>query len=178
LVFLALFAALYFFFFRTSEQSQERKIQVPELKLPEGQRPEPAFCDLWTDEFRSRISTRGGVLVHFSPLTAKYKKLDKELELVTTPDHPNLGPLFASFRSAADLKREKDWLVQTDIQDFQIVESKAKTCTLVADDGRARIEKTFKPGATPYSISLTVKVTNLTDQSKPYALSVGTGHYL
>lgn len=178
LVFLALFAVVYFFFFRSNGQTQERRIQTAELKLPEGERPKATHCDLWTDKFRSRISTRGGVLVHFSPLTGKYKKLDEELELVTTPDHPNLGPLYTSFRSASDSKREKDWLVRTDIQDFEIAESSSNSCTLVYEDERARIEKKFSTGDTPYTVLMSVTVTNLGEQTKPYALSVGTSAYL
>lgn len=178
LVFLALFAALYFFFFRSSDESQERRIIAPELRLPEGERPKAEFCDIWTSEFRSSVSTRGAVLVHFSPLTAKYKKLGKELELVTTPDHPQLGPLFTRFRSAADIKGERDWLVKTDVQDFEITENTSKSCTLVARNERSEITKKFETGDSPYTLKLSVTIKNLTDQTHPYALSVGTSAYL
>jgi YidC/Oxa1 family membrane protein insertase len=180
LVFLALFAALYFLFFKKDEggPSSHRKIQPPTLKLPEGERPPAAFCDLWTEKFHARVSTRGGVLVSHQELGAKYKRGDQALELVTTPDHPNLGPLWTGFRSLADRKGERSWLLDTDIQDFKIVESKANSCTMVAEGTSAKIEKTFTTAATPHLIDVTVKVTNLGAESRPYALTMGTASYL
>lgn len=180
LVFLAMFAALYFLFLKEDGggADSQRKIQPPTLKLPDGERPPAAFCDLWSEMFRARVSTRGGVLVSHQELAAKYKRGDQALELVTTPDHPHLGPLWAGFRSLADRKGERSWLVDTDIQDFKIIESKANTCTMVAERPGAKIEKTFTAGATPHLIEVTVKVTNLGSESRPYALSMGTASYL
>lgn len=178
LVFLALFAALYFLFNGKGGTAVESKIQTPRLVLPAGDRPAPTHCDLWTDDFRTRISSRGGVIVSFEPLTAKYRKHDKALELVSTPDHANLSPLYASFRSLADGKGARDWLVTTDVQDFVVEDSSANACTLVYEDARVRIKKRFSTGASPYLLDLTTSVTNLSDSSRPYALSVGMGAYL
>lgn len=180
LVFLALFAALYFFFFRNEGggANTQRKIQPPTLKVPEGERPPAAFCDLWTEKYHARVSSRGGVLVSHQELGAKYKKGNQALELVTTPDHPHLGPLWTSFRSLADRKGERNWLVENDIQDFKIVESTAGRCTMVAEDEQSKIEKTFSTAPTPHLIHVSVKVTNVGTESRPYALTMGTASYL
>ncbi len=180
LVFLALFAALYFLFFKKDGAGTDgpRKIQPPTLKAPEGDRPPAAYCDLWTARYHARISSRGAVLVSHQELSDKYRKADQPLELVTTPDHPHLGPLWTGFRSLADRKGDKDWLVGTDIQDFSIEKSTADTCVMVAEDGNSRIEKTFTTGKTPYLIDVSVKVTNIGEESRPYALSMGTAAYL
>lgn len=179
LVFLALFLALYFLFFRgNGEDSSQRKIQPPSIALPEDPRPEAAYCDLWADRYHARISSRGGALVSSQPVTAKYKKGKEPLELVTTPDHPHLGPLWTGVRSLADRKREKDWLVPTDVQDFRIVESSAEGCRMVAETERYRLEKTFRTVKSPYALEVRVKIENLAKEKHSYALSMGTASYL
>ncbi len=178
LVFLALFAGLYFLFGRSNTTTTERRIQTPELVAPQGERPEPMKCDLWTEEYRTQISSRGAVLVSHAPLTAKYRQDGKPMELVTTPDHPNYGPLYTSFRSFADTKGGTDWLVQSDVQDFTLEASSADSCTFSYEDARVRIKKHFQTGETPYSLHLTTEVTNLAETSHSYALSVGTASYL
>lgn len=177
LVFLALFGALYFLFNGKSGEAPASKIQPTKLVLPEGERPVAQYCDLWTDEYRMRVSSRGGVLVSDEPLTAKYRKHGKDLELVTTPDHPTLSPLYSSFRSLADTQGARDWLVTTDIQDFTIDESSARICRLSYQDDRVRIEKVIRTGDTPYAIELSTSITNLGDTTRPYAMSVGMGAY-
>lgn len=178
LVFLALFGALYFLFNGKGGEAPASKIQHSKLVLPQGERPAPSHCDLWTEDYRMRVSTRGGVLVSDEPLTAKYRKHGKNLELVTTPDHPSLSPLYSSFRSLADAQGSRDWLVTTDVQDFTIDASDANTCKLSYQDDRVRIEKVFRTGDTPYSIELSTSITNLGNAPRPYAMSVGMGAYL
>lgn len=179
LVFLALFGLLYFFFFRgEGETDINRKIEPQEVRTPEGERPAAESCDLWTTEYRAQISSRGGALVSIQPLTAKYKKGKQPLELVTTPDHPHLGPLYTGVRTLADKSAEREWLIPTDVQDFKIIESTPSTCKMAAEDARYRLEKTFSTGKTPYSMEVTVTVTNLSTEKYSYALTMGTASYL
>ncbi len=178
LVFLVLFGALYFVFNRGESDTQVQKIKPTTIRLPEGERAAPVFCDLWTDEFHAQVSSRGAVLTSFQPLTAKYKKEGKTLELVTTPDHAHLSPLHTGFRSAADEKGERDWLVTSDVQDFDITEQSARSCTLTYEDERVRIQKTFSAGVSPYALDLKTSISNKSDITRPYALSVGIGSYL
>lgn len=178
LVFLALFAGLYFMFGRKDEATPHSKIAEPQLVLPPGSRPDAELCDIWTDVYRAQVSTRGGVLAGHVPLTAKYKKGGTSLQLITTPDHPQLTPLYTSFVSLADPERKEDWLVKTDIQDFKLEKSDGKTCTLSYQDARVRIEKTFSAGKTPYTIDLRTSITNLDAAPRKYALSTVAGSYL
>ncbi len=178
-LFLALFGALYFFFGTTGDKvSEAAAVPGVQLKRPEGKRPTPEQCDIWTEYVRTRISTAGGSLISHEPLTAKYRKHNKALELVTTPTHAELSPLYTNFRSAADIRGEKEWLVQTDIQDFTITESSAQSCTLTFENDRVRIVKTFSAGSSPYTLDLTTSVTNLDKATHPYAFSVEMGSYL
>lgn len=175
-IFVAFAVGLYFLFGRDQSAEGEQRVQNPEVVRPMGPRPEPAFCDLWTTHYHAKISTRGGVLVSDQVLAGKYRQDGRPMELVTTPDHPNYGPLYTAFRNEAG--GEKDWLVKTDIQDFIIESSSPSSCTLTYADERVRIRKTFTVGSAPYSLALHTEVTNLTHASHPYSFSVGTAAYL
>lgn len=177
LVFLALFAGLYFLFGTKNESSPQTRVVEQKLLVPED-RPVAQSCDIWTELYRAQISSWGGVLVSNEPLTAKYKQGGKSLQLVTTPDHPQIAPLFTSFASLADTERKEDWLVQTDIQNFEIEKADGHSCLLVYKDQRVRIEKLFRAGNTPYSIQLTTKITNLDQAPHRYALSTVAAAYL
>lgn len=178
LVFLAIFAGLYFFFGRKDESSSERRVEEPALVLPSGARPEPALCDVWTKKFRSRVSSRGGVLVSHEPLTAKYRKHGKPLELVTTPDHPHLGPWYTSFRSAAQPQAIQDWLVPTDVLDFEITVDSGDSCEMKYEDDKVLVKKVVAAGKTPYALHVSTEITNKSSQAGTYALSMGTSSYL
>lgn len=179
ILFLALFAGLYFLFNGKGGDGDERqKIQDPKLVLPEGERPQVQTCDVWTEDYRAQISTRGGVIVSQKALSAKYRKGGVPRELVTAPDHPRYSPLFTSFRSDADLDRKKNWLVDTDVQDFTIEESTGKTCRLSYRDKDVRITKTFSAGETPYTIHLETEIENVGTTSKSYSFSANTASFL
>jgi YidC/Oxa1 family membrane protein insertase len=177
-VFAALFGALYFFF-GSSSSDEERTFQPivqQELVLPEGERPPPSTCDLWSSEVHAVITTRGGALSHVYALTEKYRRGGEPVDFVTTPDHPELNPLFIGLRNPA--AKQADWLARTDVQDFRITESTAKKCTLVHEDADLQLEKTFTVGASPYAVHLDVKVTNKGPAPKSYALQASTSAYL
>ena len=180
LLFVALLAGLYFLFNRGNggDGDERQKIQHPKLVLPEGTRPQPQTCDVWTEDFRSQISTRGGVIVSQQALSAKYRKNGKARELVTAPDHPRYSPLFTSFRSDADLDRTKEWLVDTDVQDFTIEDSSASSCRLSYANDQVKITKTFTAGDTPYTIHLKTEIKNVGKETKSYALSTNTASFL
>jgi len=176
-VFAALFAALYFLFGSSSDEKREFQPIVPRpLLVPEGQRPEPAACQLWTPEMHAVITTRGGSLTHVYALSDKYRRAGKPVDLVTTPDHPELGPLFVSLRSA--VAKDVDWLARTDVVDFRIEKSSAKECVLVHEDDQLRLEKAFSVGGSPYAIHLDVRVQNRGPSAKSYTLQASTAAYL
>lgn len=176
-VFAALFGALYFLF--GSSKDEERTFQPivsRQLVLPESPRPEPAACDLWTPEFHAVVAAQGGSVVHLYALSDKYRRSGKPVDLVTTPDHPELAPLFVNVRSA--VAKDADWLARTDILDFAITENTGTKCVLVHEDDQLVLEKTFTVGASPYAIRLDVRVTNKGAAAKSYALQASTSAYL
>jgi YidC/Oxa1 family membrane protein insertase len=176
-VFAALFGALYFFFGSSNEEERTFQPIVPSpLLVPEGERPEAATCDLWTPEVHAVVASRGGSLIHVYALAEKYRRAGKPVDLVTTPDHPELAPLFVNLRNAA--AKDTDWLARTDVLDFRISENSAEKCTLVHEDDQLRLEKTFSVGASPYAVHLDVRVTNKGTQAKSYALHANTSAYL
>ena len=176
-VFAALFAALYFLFGRSSSDEERtfQPIVQHELVLPAGERPAAATCDLWSTEVHAVVATRGGALSHVYALTQKYRRAGQPVDFVTTPDHPELSPLFVGLRNPV---AKADWLAQTDLQDFRVTESSAQKCTLVHEDEQLRLEKTFTIGASPYAVHLDVKVTNKGQVAKSYALQASTAAYL
>lgn len=178
-LFLGLFALLYFGFtkFSGSGEPAIQPIRRAPLVLPSGERTPEATCDLWSDEYRAVLSSRGGVVKSLVPLVAKYRKGGSTLDLVTTPDHPELSPLFASFRSLKDPNPTNSSLVETDLQDFSIEETTATRCVFVHRSGAAEIRKTFSVGSGPYGIDLEVQLKNLATEPKSYAFSLSTSTY-
>jgi len=176
-VFAALFGALYFLFGRSSDEERvfQPIVHQPVL-MPEAPSAEPSSCHLWTPEVHAVISTRGAALSHVYALGTKYKRGDRPVDLVTTPDHPELGPLFVSLRSP--VLKQDDWLAKTDVQDFRIAGSSAEKCSLVYEDDQLLLEKTFTVGESPYAVHLDVRVTNKSTSKKSYALQASTAAYL
>ena len=177
IIFAALFAALYFFFGTSSSDKREFQPIIPsKVILPTGERPPPSQCDLWTPEMHAVISTRGGALSHLYALSSKYRRAGKPVDLVTTPDHPELGPLFVDIRNA--VAKDTDWLAASDVLDFRVAESSEHACKLVFEDDRLALEKTFTVGASPYAVHLDVRVSNKDTTAKSYALQASTATYL
>ncbi len=149
-IFAALFGALYFFYLvaprRTKSEPSSPSCRT-RSSCPWDSVPPPSHCDLWTSEVHAVVTTRGAALSHIYALSDKYRRDGKPADFVTTPDHPELGPLFVTLR--IPVAREAEWLSRTDVQDFRITKSSAHECTLSYEDERLRLEKTFTMGASP-----------------------------
>jgi hypothetical protein len=177
LLFLALFGGMYFLFGSSSGTTKERQPIVPRaFVLPAGEQPPAQRCDLWTPDVHGVVSTNGGALTDLEPLRGKYRGKTKQTDFVTTPDHPQLGPLYVGLRGATGGATK--WLAQTDLQDFRIVENSARKCVLAFEDEELALEKTFTAGASPYALDLTVRLRNKSGEPRSYALSASTGSYL
>ncbi len=133
-------------------------------------------CDLWSKRFRATVSARGAALQRFELLGAKYTKKDQSSDLVTTPDHPELSPLFIGFQNPA--VQTADWLVRYDIVDWTIVRSTATTCELHYQDDRVRLEKRISVGSGPYELLATLTVQNVGSAPGSYALVASTADFL
>lgn len=179
LVFVALFGILYFVFNKMKGGGQELQpiLHPTVLTAPQKDAPEQ-ICDLWTKEYRARISSRGAVLKHFEPLSAKYKKHDVQLDLVTTPDHARVSPLFTSLVSGESKEPSDTFLVTSDLQEFKLVHASPSECRFEYEDDRVRIEKTFKADSGPYGLAVGLVIENVGAQPRSYALTTSTSSYL
>ncbi|HSC88752.1 MAG TPA: hypothetical protein VLC09_15830, partial [Polyangiaceae bacterium] len=75
LVFVGLFGLFYFVFLRKGGGSTDLQPLRPEVVAPATVAPGAVQrCDLWTQEYRATLSSRGGVVEHLIPLSGKYKK--------------------------------------------------------------------------------------------------------
>lgn len=180
LVFLALFGLVYFGFSRFGgEKAELQPIRPEQVVLPTGEQPPEKLCDLWTPEYRAQLSSRGAVLKHYEPLAPKYRKHDLPLDLVTTPDHPQLSPLYTGLRPRAASGDSSSHLVPTDIQNYELLEASATRCVFSYRDERVELKKTFQttPHA-PYGITVALSVKNIADVPRSYALVTSTMAYL
>lgn len=125
---------------------------------PERGKPvDETLCTLRGPRFAAQATTRGASLKHVYLDGAKYKddRLGIPMDLVTTPDI-ELQPLrteIAAFGAAS----------QTDYDyfDYKIEKTNGeKSCTLVYEDEKVRVEKTFQTGDRPFEIEASLKVTN------------------
>jgi YidC/Oxa1 family membrane protein insertase len=147
------------------------------VRLPEGPLPEPAQCELWTPEYHATIAARGGSIRSFETLTAKYRHDKKPIQFATTPDHPQLSPLFTSLRNSASGDRPDDLLSQ-DIVDFRVESASAAECVLKYESGGVRLTKTYRVGSAPYSVDTELNIENVGTAKANYSLVVSTMSYL
>jgi len=161
----------------SGKQDDIQPIAEHAVQMPTGALPSPAECELWTPEYHATISARGGSIRAFETLTAKYRHDKKPIQLATTPDHPQLSPLFTSLRNSASGARP-DELLNQDVVDFNVERSSATECVLEYKTPSARLTKTFKVGAAPYSVDTELKVENLGSSKASYSLLVSTMSYL
>ncbi len=175
---LLLGAGLYFLMggFGSSERAFQpigsRTYSVPEARGPS------ATCDLWTEEVHAVVAAQGGVLTSVKPLSDKYQKDKKQIELVTTPAHPELSPLYVGLAGLPGKTPPAPPLAATDILDFTIAESSPTKCVLVHRSERLFVEKTFTVGASPYAVNLHLSVRNESAAPGAYTLDVATSTFL
>ncbi len=168
---------LLFFGWRSmfGDGSELQPISPVPVVQPEGERPPEEHCDLWTEQYRARISSRGGALQSLQVLPAKYRRDGEPLDLVTTPDHAYLNPLFTAFRNPTAIRDDhENWLVQQDVLDWRVVRSTASVCELEYRDDTVALTRTIVPGSGPYELSVKTTVENLSDSKRHYALIVST----
>lgn len=178
LLFILIFGGIYFFFGGFGAKKDDiQPIVQREPKIAPPDTTADATCDIWTDEYRAQISARGGALKSFKTLTAKYRHDGQPMELVSTPDHPELSPLFTTLRNPAAGENPND-LTDLDIFNYEIVSSSASECVLRYETPLLRIEKKFRAGGAPYSIETTLEVQNRSPQKARYSLLLSTMGYL
>jgi YidC/Oxa1 family membrane protein insertase len=153
--------------------SQVQPLTVEGTRAPAKRAPE-RLCDIWSDEFRAQLSSRSATLKRFQLLTAKYTKDGKPTELATTPDVEDRRQLRLNYRNPAAGVKDEDWLIQSDLLDFEIVSSTRTSCDFVYRDDRAEIRETIRSTGRPYELELTATVTNRASRPLKHAVTAHT----
>jgi YidC/Oxa1 family membrane protein insertase len=154
--------------------STERQPLGPDAVAAPSARAPERFCDIWTPNLHARLSTRSATLTRAELLPAKYRKKDRPIDLSTTPDVETRRQLRFSWRNPAAGVKEADWLVPSDLLDFEIASSTKTTCEFVHKSERVEIVERFEATSLPYEIRVTATVKNLAERPLKHALTVHT----
>jgi YidC/Oxa1 family membrane protein insertase len=141
-------------------------VTAPPVRAPER------FCDLWGPTFHARLSSRSATLTHFELLPAKYRKHDKPIDLSTTPDVESRRQLRFSWRNPAARVKEEDWLVPTDLLDFEITASSKTSCEFAHKGDRVEIIERVETTNAPYELRVTTTITSKSERPLRHALTV------
>lgn len=131
-----------------------------------------AFCDIWTPDFRARLSNRGAGVRNFELLRPKYQLRGKPIDLSTTPDLEYNRQLRFDFRNSAGLPAGKEWNVDGNLVDWTIESSDGKSCVFTHRDAKVELRKTVSSTGRPYELSVEATITNLADRPLYHALTV------
>ncbi len=138
----------------------------------------PETCTLWSDRVKAKVSARGASLVSDELLKAKYKKGDLVTDLVTTPDHPHLNPLYFNFRNpAASPKKPDNWQVDYDVLNWKLTRQSSKSCEFTYRDDKVLLTKRIEVTDQPYQLLATATIKNLADRPLRHALTVNTADF-
>jgi YidC/Oxa1 family membrane protein insertase len=151
--------------------SEKQPLGADNAKPPAARVPE-RFCDLWGPTLHARLSSRSATLTHFELLPAKYRKHDKPIDLSTTPDVESRRQLRFSWRNPATNVKEDDWLVPTDLLDFEITATSKTSCDFSYKSERVEISEHVETTSRPYELSVTTIITNRAARPLRHALTV------
>lgn len=135
-------------------------------------RPPEAFCDIWTQDFHAKLSSRSATLTHFELLRAKYKKHGEPIDLSTTPDVETRRQLRFDWQNPALGIPSEDWLVAGNLLDYRIEQSSKTSCEFTYEDARATVHETVRATGRPYELEATATVTNRATRPLRQALTV------
>jgi YidC/Oxa1 family membrane protein insertase len=143
-----------------------------DLAPKSGTRPAESLCRIFTPEFRAELSTRSGTVKRFELVTAKYTKHGVPIALATTPDVESRRQLRVHYSNPAAGVKAEDWLVRTDLIDYELVASTPTSCEFRYRDERVEIIELFKATGRPYELELTTTLKNLADRPLAHAVTV------
>lgn len=141
---------------------------APTTRAPEK------VCDIWSESFRAQLSSRSATVKRFQLLTAKYRHEGKPIELGTTPDVEDRRQLRLNYRNPTTGVKEDEWLVKTDLLDFEIVGSTRTSCEFLYRDERAEIRETIRATGRPYELEATATITNKANRPLKHAVTAHT----
>jgi YidC/Oxa1 family membrane protein insertase len=137
-----------------------------------AERAPETFCDIWTEDFHAKLSSRSASLTRFELLHAKYRKKGVPIDLATTPDVESRRPLRFDWQNPALGIPSEDWLVGGDLLDYRVEQTSNTSCEFTYEDARARVTETVRATGRPYELEAIATVTNRTTRPLRQALTV------
>jgi len=154
--------------------SSERQPLAADALAAPSTRAVERFCDLWGPNFHARLSTRSATLTRAELLPAKYRKKDRAIDLSTTPDYEPRRQLRFTWRNPAAGVKDPDWLVPTDLLDFEIRSATKESCEFAYKGEHSEIVERFETTKLPYELLVTTTIKNVADRPLKHALTVHT----
>jgi YidC/Oxa1 family membrane protein insertase len=150
-------------------------------------------CIIETDRFHAELTTRGGVVKHFQLTTEKYTPHGHHIDLSTTP-HPGvalndpdaLNPakpgehefrqqLFVRWRNPTTATASQvPWNLGFDTVDYVLGAQDGKHCEFSYRDDAVLLERTITAAGSPYTLTVTSKITNLAGEPRRHAVGIDT----
>jgi YidC/Oxa1 family membrane protein insertase len=152
--------------------SSIQPLRPEQLVVAATARPAESFCDIWTDDFHAKLSSRSATLMHFELLHAKYRKKGVPIDLSTTPDVEDRRSLRFDWQNPALGIPSEDWLVAGNLLDYSVEQSSKTSCDFTYEDARARVTETVRATGRPYELEVTATVTNRSTRPLRQALTV------
>src|SRR5688572_168711 len=184
---------LYRYLFAGPEGAAAAQPLGAESRLTPASRAPYQYCDIETDSFRARFSTRGAALKSFQLRTPKYQKQGTPIDLSTTP-HPGVAvgspsaedpnapglhefrqQLFSQWRNGSiGAPADTPWNIDFDSVDYRLEASDPRSCTLSYRDAKVQITKTLRATERPYEIEVLHQIQNLDSVPRSHAFAVDT----
>jgi len=193
-----LLAVAGFFLYRylmggSSNGSTQAQPLGPESHLVPEQRAPYQYCDIQTDYFHARLSTRGAALRSFELRKPKYQKHGTAIDLSTTP-HPGVAlgdpraedpsapglhefrqQLFSQWRTPTiEAPADAAWNVDFDSVDYRLDNADSNSCTFSYRDTKVQLTKTVRATERPYELEVSNEIRNLDSAPRAHAFAIDT----
>jgi YidC/Oxa1 family membrane protein insertase len=164
----------------------ERQV-VPPVRAPYQ------YCDIATDYFHARLTSRGAALSRFELQKPKYQKHNAPIDLSTTP-HPGVAvgsprvedpsapglhefrqQLFSQWRNPSiPAPADTSWNIDFDSVDYLVESSTPSSCTFVYRDAKVEIRKQVRATERPYELEVAHEIKNLDSTEHSHAFAIDT----
>jgi YidC/Oxa1 family membrane protein insertase len=187
------FLAYQYFLGGGSHGSSPSQPIAQEPMLTPGVRKPYQYCDIGTEYFQARLTTRGAALQHFVLEKPKYQKHGAPIDLSTTP-HPGVAlgspraedprapglhefrqQLFSQWRNpGVQAPADTPWNVDFDSVDYELANVDGRSCDFVYRDAKVEVIKTVRVTERPYELEVTQQIKNLDAAPRAHAMAIDT----
>jgi YidC/Oxa1 family membrane protein insertase len=182
-----------FFLSGGSHEASPMQPVAREPMLVPSERAPYQYCEIETEYFHARLSTRGAALQRFELEKPKYQKHGAPIDLSTTP-HPGVAvgspraedpsapglhefrqQLFSQWRNPTVLPpADTPWNVDFDSVDYKLENVTPTSCDFVYRDAKVELVKTVKATERPYELEVTQQIKNLDVAPRAHAMAIDT----